>query len=373
MLKKFIIFSILLFSITFCFAESRFLLFGIAYPLTQNKSKDVTANVSLSLLQNSVGEISGVNLCGFSAVCKGKVSGVQGAFLYSQIDDDLTGVSIAPVNVVNNNVKGIQLGIGNIIGRDFLGFQICTVVNFVGDKFKGFQVSTLFNMVGSDFKGLQFAGGCNVTGGNLKGVQIGSTFNFTGKKMNGLQWSGVNVAGEMDGYQIGYINISQRNKGMQIGIINIGEEQNGIPVGLVNLSDDGEVRWQNYLSNFAGFITAVKFESNNFVSTLEVGGTNRENDIDESVMFGFHYGYKIPFRKFTFEVDAGYFHVLYEPENVDDDLPNSLAVQLRISGNYRLTNWLELFGGIGVTAMGDYESEPEAQNRLLYFAGINLF
>ena len=373
MLRKLIIFFLMLFLFTCSFAESRFLVLGLVYPYSQNKTKYEAANVSLSLLQNSVGDIRGVNICGISAVCKGNIRGFQGSFLYSQIDKNLFGVGFAPVNVVNNNVKGFQWGIGNLLGREFRGFQSASVVNFVGGKFKGLQGSTLFNMVGSDFTGLQLAGGCNVTGGNLKGVQIGSTFNFTGREMNGLQWSGVNVAAEMVGCQIGYINIAQKNKGCQIGLINIGEEQNGIPVGLVNLSDDGEVRWQNYISNFAGFITAVQFESNNFVSTLEVGGPNLENDIDESVMFGFHYGYKVPFREFSFEVDAGYFHVLYEPENVEDDLPNSLAVQFRISGYYRLTNWLELFGGTGVTAMGDYENEQEAQNKLLYFAGINLF
>ena len=373
MQRKLIIIFLMLFSFTCSFEESHFLVLGLVYPYSQNKTNYEAANVSLSLLQNSVGDIKGVNICGISAVCKGKVRGFQGSFLYSQIDKDLSGVGFAVVNVVNDNVKGFQWGIGNLLGREFRGFQSSAVVNFVGGKFKGLQGSTLFNLVGSDFIGLQLAGGCNVTGGNLNGAQLGSTFNFTGKKMNGLQWSGVNVSGEMDGCQIGYINISQRNEGCQIGIINIGEEQNGIPVGLVNLSDDGEVRWQNYISNFAGFITAIKFESNNFVSTLEVGGPNQEIDIDESVMIGFHYGYRIPGKWCNIEVDAGYFHVLYEPENEDKDIPNSLAVQLRLSGNVRLSDWLELFGGIGITTMGDYENEQEARNRLLYFAGINLF
>jgi len=373
MLKRFVIFFIINISLTICFAENRFLVLGIAYPLTQNKSQNVTTNVSLSLLQNSVGNVNGVNLCGISAVSKGSVRGVQGAILYSQIDDDLSGVSMAAVNVVNNSIKGIQWGIGNLLGRNFRGFQSASIVNFVGGSFSGYQQSTLFNLVGSDFNGLQTAGGGNVTGGNFKGVQIGSTFNFTGKRMHGLQWSGVNVAGELDGCQIGYINITQKNEGCQIGIINIAEEQKGIPLGLVNLSDDGKVRWQNYISNFAGFVTAIRFESNNFISSLEAGGPNREIDIDESVMLGFHYGYRIPYKQFAIEADAGYFHVLYEPENIEDDIPNSLAVQLRLSAYFRINEWLEVFGGTGVTAMGDYENQQKAKNSLLYFAGINLF
>ena len=115
--------SYIIISLTICISETRFLVLGIAYPLTQNKSKNVTTNVSLSLLKNSVGDINGVNLCGLSAVSKGQVRGIQGAILYSQIDDDLSGVSMATVNVVNNSIKGIQWSIGNFQGRNFRGFQ----------------------------------------------------------------------------------------------------------------------------------------------------------------------------------------------------------------------------------------------------------
>ncbi|MCK5347363.1 MAG: hypothetical protein KAR20_28330, partial [Candidatus Heimdallarchaeota archaeon] len=238
--------------------------------------------------------------------------------------------------------------------------------------------STVFNIVGKAFKGVQSAGAGNVVGDDFTGVQLGSAFNFVAKKMKGLQWAGVNVCGESLGCQIGYSNISQINHGWQIGLMNIAEEQNGIPVGLINISDYGNVSWQNYISNFGGFITAVRFESNNFVSSLEMGGPNLESDIDESAMFGFHYGYRIPWKRFGVETDIGYFHVIYEPEIEESDIPNSFAVQLRLSASYKVTDWLSIFGGVGRTSMADYPKEirdkvENIENRFLYFAGINLF
>jgi len=350
--------------------------FALFYPVSTNKTRFDSTNVNLAFLQNSLGCVKGVNLCGISAICKSDVTGLQSALLYSQIDENLKGVSFAAVNVVNDSVKGVQVSVAaNLLGKSFKGAQSSAIINFVGGNFQGYQQSSVFNIVGKSFVGVQSAGAGNVVGGDFRGIQTGSTFNFVGKLMKGLQWSGVNVCGESRGLQLGWSNITQVNHGWQIGIMNIAEIQNGIPVGLINLSDDRNIQWQNYFSNFAGMISAVRFESNNFVSSLEFGGPNLESGIDESFMVGFHYGYRIPIKRIGLETDFGFFHVIYEPENEESDIPNSLALQLRFSATYQITNWLSIFAGIGGTAMAEYEldEDEETEDRFLYFAGFNLF
>ncbi|MFC1897968.1 LA_2272 family surface repeat-containing protein [Candidatus Cloacimonadota bacterium] len=372
---------ILLFAITAvcCYGNNRFLELSVVYPLSTNKSKSDSTNVNLALFQNSLGYIHGFSFCGISAICKSDVKGLQASLLYSQINDNLKGVSFATVNVVNDSVKGVQSSLAaNLLGRSFQGYQTAGIVNFVGGYFKGVQQSTVFNIIGRSFIGVQSAGAGNVVGENFTGAQIATTFNFTAKKMKGMQWSGMNVCGELHGLQLGYGNIAQKNYGWQIGLLNIAEEQKGIPIGFVNLSDDGNVQWQTYFSNFAGFITAIRFESNNFVSSLEMGGPNLESEIEESIMFGFHYGYRIPINKFGLEADFGYFHTMKNPENEDSDLSNSMAVQIRCSISYKVNRWLSIFAGVGGTSMADYpeDLDDEVENEkdsTLYFAGVNLF
>jgi hypothetical protein len=356
-----------------CFSSNHFMELSLIYPISTNKTKNDSTNVNLALFQNSLGYVNGFNFCGISAVCKGNVVGVQTSILYSQIDDNLKGISMSTVNVVNDSVKGVQLGIANLLGRSFKGFQSAAIVNFAGGYFSGLQQSTIFNIVGRSFKGVQSAGAGNVVGEDLKGVQLGTTFNFVGKVMRGLQWSGVNVCGELRGLQVGYGNITQKNNGWQIGLLNIAEEQNGIPIGLANISDDGNICWQTYLSNFAGFITAMRFESNNFVSSIEFGGPNLKSDLEESALVGFHYGYRIPIKRFGFEGDFGFFHVMYNLENKDIDVPNNFALQLRFSASYKIRKWLTLFAGFGGTTVGEYEVENDTEDSFLYFVGLNLF
>jgi len=250
----------------------------------------------------------------------------------------------------------------------------------VGGYFRGMQQSAVFNIVGKDFYGVQSAVVGNVVGGDFKGAQFGTTFNFVARKFYGLQTASLNVCAELKGVQLGIGNITQVNRGWQIGLMNLAEQQEGVPIGLINISDDGNIGWQNYVSNFAGFVTAIRFESNNFISSLEIGAPNLESEIEESVLFGFHYGYRIPWKRLGLETDLGYFHVIYEPDNEESDIPNSFALQLRFSCSIRVTDNISIFGGIGGTTMADYpdfdDEEAEtvtSEDRFLYFCGINLF
>lgn len=386
---KFLIIFIFLFSFVFSQENQiyskefdpklRPVVISLVYPLSTNRTKIDSTYLSLALIQNTVGKVKGVNLCGFSAISRASVKGVQASLFYSQIDENLLGTSFSTLNVVNNNIKGVQLGAAaNLLGGSLVGVQSSGIVNFLGGDFSGYQQSTVFNIVGKSFTGVQSAGAGNVVGGDFKGLQLGSTFNFVGKIMKGVQWSGVNVCAEMKGVQIGWINISQINHKWQVGILNLAEEQKGIPIGLINISDNGNIQWQNYISNFAGFVTAARFISNNFVSSVEMGIDNLKSEYDSSALFGFHYGYRLPIHKFGLEADLGFFHIENFDEDDNNDYPDNFALQLRFSTTFRINKWLEIYAGFGGSTMGEYVFEEDAEEQetddsFLYFSGINLF
>lgn len=347
--------------------------FGIIYPISTNAAKTDSVNLSLSLIQNSVGNVKGANVSGFSAVSKGNVTGFQSSLLYSQIDGKLSGVSMAGVNVINGYAKGLQTGFMNLLGDSFKGMQFSSTVNFVIGDFKGYQQSTLFNMVGGKFSGLQTAGLCCIAGDNFKGVQSGAVFNFTGKEFRGWQLSGVNVAGKQKGFQLGYINITQHNEGLQVGLLNIAEKQEGIPIGIINLSDDGNVSWQSTFSNFTAFTTGMHFKSGNFHSSIEAGAGNIEPELEESVILGFHYGYGIPLKKFEAIFDLGYMQVFTQSEEDEEKFENSHATQIRAYTQYDLTRKISLFAGFGITAFNTISDFDVFNGKTLCFAGINLF
>ncbi len=355
--------------------EYKFLNLGIIYPLSMNRSKHQAVNINLSLLQNSVGNVKGVNMCGFSAVSLGNVDGLQSSFLYSQINGDHTGASFSTLNFVNNNFTGAQLGIAaNMTGRSVVGAQSSGVINFVGGNFNGYQQSAVYNIVGKTFKGAQFAGIVNAVGSDFYGLQYGLIFNFTARKLKGVQWGSVNIAAELQGLQMGYINIAQKNYGCQVGLLNIAEEQEGFPVGLINLSDDGDVQWLNYSSSFCEFITGVRFLSGRALSSLEVGSSVRNSEYDQSLTAGFHYGYRVPWKRFGFAAGIGYFHVIsWIDEEDEENLYNSLAVDFSFSFDFKINTWLGLTAGFGSFVETAYEVDSEAEESDLWFLGITLF
>jgi len=363
---KIIVLICLMLSILGAEQYSRFLNLGIIYPITMNRSKDQAVNINISLLQNSVGDVKGVNMCGFSSICNGDVHGLQSSFFYSQINGDHLGASFSTLNFTNNNFYGAQLGLAaNMTGRSVKGAQSGGIINFVGGNFDGYQQSGVYNITGKTFKGVQFAGIGNAVGENFFGLQSGVIFNFTAKRMQGMQWSGVNIAGELHGLQVGYINLSQVNHGCQIGLLNIAEEQNGFPIGLINLSDEGNIQWLNYSSSFCEFITGIRFVSGRAVSSLEFGGAVIDSQYD-------HYGYRIPWKKFGFDADLGYFHIASQ-NNDEEEFHHELAIEFRLGVHYQINNWLGITAGMGTNIKAPYEEETVAEESDLFYAGITLF
>lgn len=122
---------------------------------------------------------------------------------------DVIGMSIAPVNLVDSSVLGIQLGLYSQ-AKQLYGFQ-----------------SGLYSEV-ENGNGAQVSFGNNAD--TIDGAQVAFASNFS-KKTNGLQIGIYNNADEVNGVQIGIINYARKVYGSQIGFINVAEESHGLSLG----------------------------------------------------------------------------------------------------------------------------------------------
>ncbi len=136
---------------------------------------------------------------------------------------DFTGLGIGGINIVNDRLYGVQLGLINWNGngahipeRTSKGCQF-GVVN-CADAFTGLQYGYI-NIARNSITGAQ-TGLFNYTDG-LDGAALGSYFIF-----------GINIAsGKVNGCQIGLLNYAQRmDFGLQLGIVNIIADGGWFPV-----------------------------------------------------------------------------------------------------------------------------------------------
>jgi len=123
----------------------------------------------------------------------------------------------------NRDVTGFEfvvLGLNRTDG-DFLGVSWAWLgMSWVGGTMTGFQGS-LINLAEQGMLGLQL-GVANVTGGESVGLGLGAV-NIT-QTMSGAQVGVVNVADDFEGLQFGLVNVARRLYGVQIGLANIIQE-----------------------------------------------------------------------------------------------------------------------------------------------------
>jgi hypothetical protein len=131
-------------------------------------------------------------------------------------DQDVKGFRFNLLYGYNQNVTGVDLGLVNRVGGDFVGFQYGTV-NWGEGNGKGLSWG-IVNYYAGDYVGWQSAA-VNYTGGRFKGFQHG-VFNYAAK---------------MRGFQLGIWNQTESLYGLQIGLINInsaGDPLNFFPIVL---------------------------------------------------------------------------------------------------------------------------------------------
>lgn len=131
-----------------------------------------------------------------------------------------------------------SVGIIGALDKNIYAIQHSNVMNIVSNNLNGLQLSGVFNIAGQ-VRGAQVTGVFN-TSGDVSGAQVAGVFN-TAKDVNGIQTAGLfNVAQKVNGLQAaGLFNSAKEVKGLQLGVINIADSNDGLAIGVINIIKDG--------------------------------------------------------------------------------------------------------------------------------------
>ncbi|WP_022933115.1 caspase family protein [Treponema bryantii] len=131
-----------------------------------------------------------------------------------------------------------SVGIIGALDKNIYAIQHSNVMNIVSNNLNGLQLSGVFNIAGQ-VRGAQVTGVFN-TSGDVSGAQVAGVFN-TAKDVNGIQTAGLfNVAQKVNGVQAaGLFNSAKEVKGVQLGVINIADSNDGLAIGVINIIKDG--------------------------------------------------------------------------------------------------------------------------------------
>lgn len=368
--------------------------FSLYYPISLNQSEYDSVNFNLSLAYGKVGSVRGldisvggsvihddllgIQLCGLMGVIGDTGRGIQLSGLINVAGDSFYGVQGSGlISVAGNGFKGIQSsGFMSVSGQEGFGLQLSGLASVAGETFKGIQASGIFSVTGEEFRGVQAAGIFSVAGDSCYGFQASGVFNVTGGVLRGLQTAPINVAAHSEGVQIGVVNVAGASKGVQIGIVNYTQEENtGVPFGLVNLAENGRVRGTLWGGNSVAATAGVKFAVNRFYSIISLGYGNLEDNIGESLTYGFHYGAMFPVGNLSLGADLGYRvrdnKKLFRHTAMD---PDQFMFEGRILLGVPLTEGISLVLGAGGSYIFDTnESIRSGKLKPQVIAGIEFF
>lgn len=151
-----------------------------------------------------------------------------------------TGFQLAIFNPVQLfsapcDVYGVRLDLPYGKNNLLYGFDL-GIVNQLTDEMRGAQVG-LGNISGPMY-GMQM-GGANLAFGETVGWQAGG-LNAAKTSAGGLQTGVINIGAEFDGLQIGGFNFAEDYAGLQIGIINVCHTLTGVQIGALNFILNGQ-------------------------------------------------------------------------------------------------------------------------------------
>ena len=240
-----------------------------------------------------------------------RVEGGQFASIYSETDEDLTGVQFSGVgNRVGGNLLGYQgAGVFNVVMGSSAAVQVSGVFNEIEGVGSIAQAAGVFNLAAGGFNGAQSAGVFNISRGTVNGAQIAGVFNQT-DSLNGAQIGLVNIGNGVTGAQIGLVNIGGTVTGAQIGLVNISDQMYGVPFGLVSVVRNGiqnvSAWWEGESKTYLGVQNG-----SNFFYTLAFLGFDRGGAWQEieGLSVGAGAGVRITNRPFYFDVDVSVMRV----------------------------------------------------------------
>lgn len=323
------------------------------------------------------------------------------------------------VNVSNENVVGVQFGLGvNVVKGDMRGVQMAVGGNFSDAMPVGAQLASLINVTGEVGYGVQFAGVINAVSGtagsqfagavNLAGVdskvQAAGAVNITGRSSL-LQMAGaVNIAGESvrlaqmagavnlapgrvgsqfagavniaDGpvgaQFAGVVNISTGKTGLQVGLINIAAESVLLPIGLINVVSG--IPWRvSFKSDDQGRGQVSLKTGNKYFYTL-LGVTAPELSEDRP-NFRSGFGVTLPLGRFLY-LESDYLRVNSSGTTINDQLDVWVKHgedQFRIQAGIRFLPFLGISGGISYTAKNLVQQWQIMPVQTTYQVGLELY
>ncbi len=199
----------------------------------------------------------------------------------------LDGLGLAPVSLVDEDTRGVQLGaLAAWTHASLTGLQLSAAVSWTSGALLGVQLSPV-SLAGSlegaqlgvlnltsDVTGFQL-GVLNV-GRVVQGAQLGVVNVATGPgaRLHGLHLGAVNVSGDVDGAQLGLLNVGRVVRGVQLGLVNVAHAST-VPIGLINLIDEQPMRVVLRVGTSALVQTALRLGGEYLYSFLTVGWTPR--------------------------------------------------------------------------------------------------
>jgi hypothetical protein len=366
----------------------RVLNLSLFYPVSLNRSKCDTANISLSLLYGRLGSVRGVDLSLGVSFLEQSLEGVQLAGLIAGAGESMKGGQAAGlISVAGDRGEGVQLaGLVSVGGEEFSGLQAAGLFSVAGERLKGAQVAGLFSVAGEAAKGFQAAGLFCVAGDDLDGIQMAGLFNVAGDDSRALQVAGLmNVTGGTSrGLQMGLVNVAGKLKGVQIGLVNVAGEIEGVPVGLVNLTrkEDRRIQMAAWAGSLSLINAGVKISAKRFYSILYAGTVNLSQDIGSCFAYGFQYGYGFPLRasggggpRKRIDVDAGYLYLDNSPVfSHQESTPDRHVLSVRAGFAIELSPQVSLIGGGGLGYRIDHGASFSSGSFFpLVFAGVEVF
>jgi hypothetical protein len=366
----------------------RFLNLSLFYPVSLNRTKKDSANISLSLLYGHLGSVKGLDISLGAAALEQSLEGVQLAGLIAAAGESMEGIQAAGlISVAGDRGEGMQLaGLGSVAGEEFSGIQAAGLFGVAGERLEGIQLSGLFSIAGESAKGFQAAGLFSIAGDKLDGIQLAGLFNVAGEDSQAFQFAWLlNVTGgNCRGLQVGSFNVAGKLTGVQVGLVNVAGEIAGVPIGLVNLTrkQDRRIQMAAWMGSLTFLNPGVKIWAKRFYSVLYVGGWNLPQNIEKCLGYGFQYGYAFPLRASggsrtgkRIDVDAGY---VYLDNNTLfshlEGTPDRHVLSVRGSLAIEFSRQVSLVGGVGLGYRIDYGTSFGSGSLFpLVFAGVELF
>jgi len=308
---------------------------------------------SLNIIGGYAKGVDGFELGGIFNVDKENVNGIQIAGVTNLIGGNVNGLQIAGVtNIVQGNVNGFQVsGVVSVTKQNLDGFQISGISSIIRGGFNGFQVGGVTNIVYENSTGFQLAGIYNEVKDTLIGSQIAGVTNRAVLGNTTVQIAGIsNVNNINSGVQISVIlNRTKINNGFQMGLINLSKQSNGIALGLINFVKEGYHKTE--------------------ISTNELTHLNITFKSGVKRLYN-TYSYGIRFDKkplHSIGLGLGSYFTMSERINLNTDLSLHLLLKdkknysylfkLSPTFDYKLTNWITVFGGPSVNMNITYLSK----------------